>query len=130
MNDQSTMGTLELNSPESGGAPMGEPPGSVSRADESSHEHPSPRQYVLIAVVLCVVTAVEVAASYMEDIPSNVLIAMLMGLAAVKFFLVVSWFMHLRTDILMFRRVFLVGLVGASVIYAIVFATFASTLLS
>jgi caa(3)-type oxidase subunit IV len=59
--------------------------------------HPTPRQYVLIAVVLVIITAFEVAASYLDgDINSNLLIILLTVMAAVKFFLVVAWYMHLR----------------------------------
>jgi len=86
--------------------------------------HPAPRQYVLIAVVLVVVTALEVGASYLEgDVPDGVIIAVLAAMAFVKFFLVASWYMHLRTDQKIFRRLFLVGLVGAVLLYAIVLAT-------
>ena len=53
------------------------------------HSHPAPRQYVLIAVVLVILTAVEVATSYLEGhVNSNLLIVALGIMAAVKFFLV------------------------------------------
>jgi caa(3)-type oxidase subunit IV len=92
--------------------------------------HPGPRQYVLIAVVLVVITAVEVAASYLDgDMNSNLLIGLLAVMAAVKFFLVCSWYMHMKQDAPFFRRTFLVGLVGATIVYSIVLLTFASTVL-
>lgn len=87
--------------------------------------HPTPFQYVLIAVVLVVVTALEVGASYLEnDVNSNLLIAVLLAFAVIKFFLVAAWYMHLRTDIPFFSRVFSVGLVAAGVLYLIVLLTF------
>jgi cytochrome c oxidase subunit 4 len=87
--------------------------------------HPTPRQYVVIAIVLVVVTALEVAVSYLEgDVNSTLIIIVLAVMAAVKFFLVVAWYMHLRTDLPVFRRVFLVGLVGATIVYAVTLATF------
>ena len=90
-----------------------------------THAHPEPRQYVLIAVVLVVITGFEVATSYLEgDVNSNLLIAMLVVMAAVKFFLVVAWFMHLRTDSKIFRRFFLLGLIAAPILYTIVLLMF------
>jgi cytochrome c oxidase subunit 4 len=80
--------------------------------------HPTPRQYVLIAVVLVVITGLEVGASYLDgDINSNLLIIVLAVMAAVKFFLVVSWYMHLRTDLKIFRRMFILGLLLAGAVY-------------
>ena len=56
-------------------------------------------------MVLVIITALEVGASYLEgDVNSNVLIIVLTVMAAVKFVLVVSWYMHLRTDLKIFRR--------------------------
>lgn len=82
--------------------------------------HPSPRQYVLIAVVLVIITGLEVGASYLDgDVNSNLLIIVLAVMAAVKFFLVVSWYMHLRTDLKIFRRMFIVGLMLAGAVYMI-----------
>ena len=46
-----------------------------------------------------------------------------------KFFLVCSWYMHMKQDAPFFRRVFLVGLVGATIVYGIALTTFAATLL-
>jgi cytochrome c oxidase subunit 4 len=84
------------------------------------HAHPEPRQYVMIAVILVVITAVEVATSYLEgDVNSNLIIAALGIMAALKFFLVVAWFMHLRTDSKILRRLFLLGLITAPIVYTV-----------
>lgn len=92
--------------------------------------HPGPREYIFIAVVLVVITAIEVAASYLDgDINSNLLIFLLASMAAIKFFLVASWYMHMKQDKPFFRRVFVVGIVGASIVYSVALATFASTVL-
>jgi caa(3)-type oxidase subunit IV len=94
------------------------------------HAHPAPRQYVLIAVVLCVLTGIEVGIYYLEgQINSNLLITGLGLLAAAKFFLVCSWYMHMRMDAPFFRRTFVVGISLATVVYGVVLLTFASTVL-
>jgi len=86
----------------------------------AAHAHPEPRQYVLIAVVLVVITGFEVATSYLEgDVNSNLIIVALGVMAALKFFLVVAWFMHLRTDSKVLRRLFLLGLITAPIVYTI-----------
>jgi cytochrome c oxidase subunit IV len=83
--------------------------------------HPEPRQYVMIAVILVVITGFEVATSYLEgDVNSNLIIAALAVMAALKFFLVVAWFMHLRNDSKILRRFFLLGLIAAPILYTIV----------
>ena len=95
------------------------------------HEHPSARQYVVIAVVLCILTAFEVGCYYLEgDLNDNLLIAVLWVLAAVKFFLVAAWYMHMRMDAPFFRRTFITGILLASFVYGVVLLTFASTVLS
>jgi len=83
--------------------------------------HPSPLQYVLIAVVLCVITGVEIAVSYTEgDIPDGLIVTLLLGMAIIKFALVAAWYMHLRTDMLIFRRFFVLGIVAAMLLFMIV----------
>ena len=94
-------------------------------ATPHARPHPEPRQYVLIAVVLVVITGFEVATSYLEgNVNSNLVIVALGLMAAVKFFLVVAWFMHLRSDSKIFRRFFLLGLIAAPILYTIVLLMF------
>jgi cytochrome c oxidase subunit 4 len=95
---------------------------------EHSH-HPSPRQYVLIAEVLCVLTAIEIAVSYIDTDHTNLIIIALFLMGAAKFFLVAGWYMHMRVDQPFFRRVFVNGMVGAGVVYGIVILVFSSTVL-
>jgi cytochrome c oxidase subunit 4 len=93
--------------------------------DEATHEgpeahgHPTERQYVAVAMVLAAITAAEVAVYYITSIPDPLLIGMLCAMALLKFALVVLWFMHLRFDSLIFRRLFVTGLALAVSIYAI-----------
>jgi caa(3)-type oxidase subunit IV len=86
--------------------------------------HPEPFQYVMIAVVLCVITALEVGMYYIEgDIPDALYVGVLLAMALAKFITVASWYMHLRTDRPIFRRFFTLGATAAVVLYAIVLST-------
>jgi len=86
--------------------------------------HPEPLQYVLIALVLVVVTGLEVWTSYLDQVlVDGAIIALLLVFAVVKFFLVASWYMHLRTDSKIFRRFFVLGATGAITLYLVVLLT-------
>ncbi len=91
--------------------------------------HPSPREYVRVAVVLAVVTALEVAVYYVDWVHEHgLLIPLLFLFALVKFSLVVLWYMHLRFDSRTYARFFVMGLAGALTLYMAVllmFRTFA-----
>jgi cytochrome c oxidase subunit 4 len=89
----------------------------------SEHSHPEPRQYVTVAIVLAVITAIEVAIYYIEAI-KGLLVPMLLAFSFLKFALVALWFMHLRFDSHLFRRLFVVGIVLAFVVFFIVLSTF------
>ena len=85
--------------------------------------HPSPKEYVRIGLILAVLTALEVAASY-TGVSGSILIPTLFILAVVKFAMVVLWFMHLKFDDRRFARFFVMGLSGAAVLYLIVLISF------
>jgi len=106
-------------------------PAGGAHAPSDDHDHPGPQQYVLIAVILVVLTAIEVAVSYLEGtgVGPNILILLLSSTAIAKFYLVCAWYMHMKQDNPIFRRMFVVGLVGAAIVYGIVLFTFASTVL-
>jgi cytochrome c oxidase subunit IV len=91
-------------------------------AMELSH-HPTPRQYVTIGIVLFIVTAFEVAIYYIDAI-RDLLVPFLIAFAFIKFFLVATWFMHLRFDSALFRRLFITGLVLALAVFGVVLAIF------
>ena len=83
--------------------------------------HPSPVQYVVIALILVVITSAEVSLFYLEGtIPNAAIIPLLMVFAALKFALVAAWYMHLRTDRPIFARFFILGIVAAVCLYLIV----------
>jgi cytochrome c oxidase subunit 4 len=81
-------------------------------------EHPPTtiREYVIIGIVLTVVTAVELWASYNAHILGGALIPVLLVLSAFKFAVVVAMFMHLRFENPFLTRVFACGLILATCI--------------
>jgi cytochrome c oxidase subunit IV len=86
--------------------------------------HPTPQRYVMIAAILVVVTAAEVGLYYLQgDVPDGLIIVFLLMFAVIKFALVASWYMHLRTDKPIFRRFFVLGIVAAITLYLIVLTT-------
>lgn len=97
---------------------------------EEDRAHPGPRQYVVIAVVLAFVTLLEVLAYYVEQgtfgftMPELALILTLIVMMVIKFALVVLWFMHLRFDSAIFKRLFLAGLLLALSVFLAVFLMF------
>jgi cytochrome c oxidase subunit 4 len=92
---------------------------------ETTAAHPSPKLYWLIALILALVTAVEVAIAYIEQL-GPVLVPSLLVLGAVKFGIVVAFFMHLKFDRPIFRSLFLVGVFGSVVLFVVVLLTFNS----
>ncbi len=59
--------------------------------------HASVRTYVVVAVILTLVTAMEFSAIYIREL-TPILIPLLVVMSAAKFALVVLFFMHLRYD--------------------------------
>jgi cytochrome c oxidase subunit IV len=98
-------------------------------APEHGHDHPSDASYVKVAIILGLITALEVGTYFWEDLfgsqPSTAaLLLTLMPMMVIKFFVVCGWFMHLRYDIPLFRRIFVFGLILALIVYAIMAFTF------
>ena len=86
------------------------------------HTHPSPVKYVGIAILLAIITALEVGLYYM-NMPAALFVPFLMVLACLKFTLVAAFFMHLKFDSPMLRRVFIMGIILASVVYTVALLT-------
>jgi len=86
------------------------------------HSHPSPAKYVGIAILLAVITALEVALYYI-DMPEGLMVAFLLVLAVLKFSLVGAFFMHLKFDSPMLRRLFVTGIILAGVVYTVALFT-------
>lgn len=75
--------------------------------------HPQSTEYVVLAVILGGITALEVAVYYQEPLRA-VIIPILLVLSALKFALVVMFYMHLRFDHRMFSGFFVSGLAVAA----------------
>jgi cytochrome c oxidase subunit 4 len=86
------------------------------------HEHPKDSLYVLIAVILAALTAMEVSTYYLDFGP--LFLPVLLTLMVVKFVLVVLFFMHLKFDAKIFGRLFWTGLLLAVFVYCAALATF------
>ena len=91
---------------------------------EHEHTHPTDFQYVMIALFLAVVTGAEVGLYYIEGLDFLVLAGILIVLMIVKFVTVAGFFMHLRFDTKLFRRIFLTGILLATFVYMILLASF------
>ncbi len=92
-------------------------------SDHADHPaHPTPAQYWKIAVVLAILTAIEVALYYIDqELELGALNAgLLLVLAVAKFIIVVGWFMHLRYENPLLNRFFTGGFILAFSLYAIV----------
>ena len=61
------------------------------------HPHPTAGTYVRIAIILLIITVVEVGVFYVPAF-KPVLVPVLLVLSAVKFSLVVMFYMHLKMD--------------------------------
>ncbi|MEA2501150.1 MAG: cytochrome c oxidase subunit [Actinomycetota bacterium] len=86
------------------------------------HAHPGPAEYIKVAVFLAVVTGIEVGIYYLKGARS-VLAPALILLSIVKFSMVGLYFMHLKFDTHLFRRVFILGIVLALTVYAVALVT-------
>jgi cytochrome c oxidase subunit 4 len=81
-------------------------------AGAEEHAHPTWKSYVVIAAILTVVTAAEVAVFYIPAL-RGVLVPILLVLSTGKFALVAMFYMHLRFDSPIFSGVFVAPLVLA-----------------
>tara|TARA_Y100000815_G_scaffold270619_1_gene295624 strand:+ start:642 stop:950 length:309 start_codon:yes stop_codon:yes gene_type:complete len=88
---------------------------------EAHTGHPTAGMYFRIAMILSVVTAIEVGIFYLTWL-SYWIIPILFVLSAGKFTLVVMYYMHLKFDHKLFTLLFVGGFVLAtSVIFALIF---------
>jgi len=99
-------------------------PGIESGGALAAHAHQEPhasnRTYVAIALVLGVLTALEVMVFYVEAL-APVLVPILLLLSGTKFALVVAFYMHLKFDANVLRGLFLGPLfIAVAIILALI----------
>jgi cytochrome c oxidase subunit 4 len=91
----------------------------AAHGHEELHEevaHASNRTYVQVAIILAVITIVEVAIYYLPAV-RGVLVPVLLILSIAKFLMVVGFFMHLKFDHRLFRFMFGAGLTLTIAVY-------------
>lgn len=90
-------------------------------AEEHAKPHPTDKQYVMIGLILGVLTLIEVGLYYVDIGALNN--TTLLVLAVIKFAMVAMFFMHLRFDRPILRRLFVTGLLLAIGVYLIYLLT-------
>ena len=78
--------------------------------------------YIKIAAILAFLTGLEVSTYFVDFGP--VFLPVLLVLMSVKFFIVVSYFMHLKFDSKIFSFLFYMGLFLAVTVYIVALSTF------
>lgn len=91
-------------------------------SDEGEH-HPGERTYTQVAIILAIVTAIEVAIYYIGFL-EGVLVPLLIVLSIFKFIAVVGYFMHLKMDDRRLRILFVSALVLSLSVFLAVLTVF------
>jgi cytochrome c oxidase subunit 4 len=96
----------------------------VTMSEETTtHQHGMTNAgYVRIALILAAITALEVSTYYIDFGP--LFMPSLMIMMVVKFFMVATYFMHLKFDNKIFSWMFYAGLFLAIGVYVVALATF------
>jgi cytochrome c oxidase subunit IV len=82
---------------------------------ETAHAHPTAKKYLGIAIILTIITVIEVAVFYIPSM-HPLLPPVLLTLSALKFALVAMFYMHLKFDHRLFSWVFVVPMCFATAI--------------
>jgi cytochrome c oxidase subunit 4 len=98
-------------------------------ATQEGGGHATVRTYINVAIMLAIITGVEVATLYVPGIPNVLLVSSLLVMSAIKFFLVVGFFMHLRYDHPILRALFVGPLIIAIAIIVAIMALFGAFIL-
>jgi cytochrome c oxidase subunit IV len=77
--------------------------------------HPTWRTYVVVGFILTAITGLEVALFYIPS-AAGILVPALLTLSAIKFAIVVLFYMHLKFDDRLFSRVFVAPLFLAALV--------------
>ena len=89
---------------------------SAQTAGAAHQEHASVHTYLRVAVVLAILTAIEIGALYVPGLPPHILVTLIIIFGTFKFALVVAFFMHLRYDSKLLTALFVGPLMIATLI--------------
>ena len=91
----------------------------------AAHEaaHPSVITYIKVAIILAVITIVEVGVFYL-DFNRTAFILVFIGMSGVKFIIVIMFYMHLKFDNILFSRLFIGGVILAAAVMFSLLALF------
>ena len=100
-------------------------PGADHASMGEVHEHPTWKQYKWVAIILTLITIVEVWVYYIPPfVASPFFVPSLLIMSAVKFAIVVLFYMHLRYDHKLFKALFTGPLIIAIVTMLILLLLF------
>ncbi len=89
----------------------------IAEAEGVEHAHPTWSTYWKVAVILTMITALEVWVYYIPSfVASRLFVPVLLVMSAVKFAIVVLFYMHLRYDNKLFKTLFTGPLMLAGII--------------
>ena len=91
---------------------------------EHQHAHPTAKKYLGIAIILTIITVIEVAVFYVPSM-HQFLPPILLTLSALKFALVAMFYMHLKFDHRLYSWVFVVPMLFATGVILAFIALFA-----
>ena len=96
------------------GPPLAEPPTTPTE----EHAHPTFKTYLKVALILTIITVVEVWVYYTTFVESKLFVPSLLLMSAAKFAIVVMFYMHLKYDHPLFRALFTGPLIIAALTLA------------
>ena len=100
------------------------PSSTVPDPDEVDHGHPSDATYWKVGGFLAALTFLEVSTYWWPEEWHKGAAVALIVMMVIKFATVAAYFMHLKNDALILRRLFVMGLIVAAAVYAATLTTF------
>lgn len=89
-----------------------------------AHDHPTDKTFIKVAIFLAILTALETSTYWWPKSLHTVAMITLLVMMAIKFFVILMWFMHLKFDSKLFGFLFYTGLVLAVGCYVVALLTF------
>jgi cytochrome c oxidase subunit 4 len=98
---------------------LSSPDPAMESPEPGVEEHyPDEWQYIKVALVLFAITMAEVGIYYISG-AAHAIVTLMLFMMVAKFALVALFFMHLRFDSKLFRRLFVTGIILAIAVYMI-----------